>query len=248
MRVRAAITAAAFLPILTAGPAFAVAHGSDVPAGQYGFAAKVTMTGIPSPNGGAYGSVCSGALVSPGWILTTGHCFHDAHRNRVSGPVPYPTTVTLGLVDEQKEKGVTRKVTQVLQAGPNDVALAKLDSPVTEVTPLTVNKLVPGTGQQLTLAGWGSLTATKPTPSTKLQQGTVKITTVGAATVTVHGVSPAADTSACAFDSGAPYFVPSGAGGQLISIETNGPDCPHTSTETTSRVDVLADWIAANAK
>jgi secreted trypsin-like serine protease len=248
MRVRAAITAAALLPVLTAGPALAVAHGSDVAPGKFGFTAKIAMTGIPRPSGSAYSSFCSGALVSPGWILTTGHCFHDANHNRVSGPVPYPSTVTLGLVDEAKEKAVTRKVTQVLQAGPNDVALAKLDSPVTEVTPLTVNKLVPGTGQELTLAGWGSLTAAKPAPSTKLQQGTVKISTVGASTVTVHGVSPSADTSACAFDTGAPYFVAAGAGGQLISLENNGPDCPHTSTETTSRVDVLADWIAANAK
>ncbi|MBB4687173.1 S1 family peptidase [Amycolatopsis jiangsuensis] len=254
MRVRAAITAATLLTALTtsttltAGPALAVAGGSDVAPGQYGFTAKLAMTGIPRPDGSTYASFCSGALVAPGWIITTGHCFHDANRARVSGPVPYPTTVTLGLVDEAKEKGVTRKVTQVLQAGPNDVALAQLDSPVTEVTPLTVNKLVPGAGQRLTLAGWGSLTATNPTPSTKLQQGEVQISSVSATTATVHGVSPAASTSACAYDSGAPYFVPSGSGGQLISVETNGPDCPHTSPETTSRVDVLADWIAEHAK
>ncbi|MGW4482678.1 S1 family peptidase [Amycolatopsis sp. NPDC004368] len=248
MRVRAALTAAVLLPLLTAGPALAVADGSDVPAGQFGFTAKLTMASIPRPDGSTYTSFCSGALVSPTWLITTGHCFHDAQRNRVSGPVPYPTTVTLGLVDEAKEAGVTRKATQVLQSAENDVALVQLDSAVSGITPLTVNRVVPAAGQRLTLAGWGSHTAKNPVPSAKLQQGTVQISSVGSTTVAVHGVAPSPTTSACVYDSGAPYFVPSGSGGQLISVETTGPDCPHTSAETTSRVDVIADWIAARTK
>ncbi|WP_020663528.1 S1 family peptidase [Amycolatopsis benzoatilytica] len=244
MRLRAAVSAAVLLPILTAAPALAVANGSDVPAGQFGFAAKLTMTGIPLPSGSAYSSYCSAALIAPQWIITTGHCFHDANKNRVSGPVPYPTTVSLGLVDETKEKGVQRKVTQVLQAGPNDVALAQLDSPVTEVTPLAINSLVPGAGQRVTLAGWGSRTADNPVPSKQLQQGTMQVATVGATTIGIRGVAPQASTSACAYDTGAPYF----AEGKLISVENNGPDCPHTGAETTSRVDILAEWIAQHTK
>ncbi|MEV8606585.1 trypsin-like serine protease [Amycolatopsis sp. NPDC051373] len=248
MRVRAALTAAALLPLLTAGPALAVADGSDVAPGQYGFTAKLTMASIPRPDGSTYTSFCSGSLVAPTWILTTGHCFHDAQRNRVSGPVPYPTTVTLGLVDEAKEAGVTRKATQVLQSAENDVALVQLDSAVPNITPLTVNRLIPAAGQRLTLAGWGSHTAKNPVPSSKLQQGTVQIASVASTTVGVRGVAPSPTTSACVYDSGAPYFVPSGSGGQLISVETTGPDCPHTTVETTSRVDVIADWIAARTK
>ncbi|WP_033291488.1 S1 family peptidase [Amycolatopsis jejuensis] len=244
MRVRAAISAAILLPILTAGPALAVADGSDVPPGQFGFTAKLTMTGVPLPSGSTYSSYCSGTLIAPQWIVTSGHCFHDVNRNRVSGPVPYPTAVSLGLVDETKEKGIQRKVTQVLQAGPNDVALAQLDSPVTEVAPLAVNRLVPGVGQRVTLAGWGSRTAQNPVPSKQLQQGTMQISTVASTTVGIRGVAPAATTSACAYDSGAPYF----ADGKLISIENNGPDCPHTGAETTSRVDLIADWITTHTK
>jgi len=244
MRVRAAISAAVLLPILTAAPALAVANGSDVPAGQFGFAAKLTMTGIPLPSGSSYSSYCSAALIAPQWIITTGHCFHDANKNRVSGPVPYPTSVSLGLVDETKEKGVQRSVTQVLQAGPNDVALAELDSPVPGITPLTVNTLVPGVGQRVTLAGWGSRTAANPVPSKQLQQGTMQISSVGSTTIGIRGVEPQANTSACAYDTGAPYFTD----GKLISVENNGPDCPHTGAETTARVDLLADWIAQHTK
>ncbi|GAA4550409.1 S1 family peptidase [Amycolatopsis samaneae] len=252
MRVRAVFSAGilalgcATAGLATASPAAAVANGSDVPQGQYEFAAKLTLTGVPQPGGGTYGSVCSGSLVAPKWVLTTGHCFHDVNHNRVAGPVPYPTTATLGTSDQTAKPGETRKVTQVLQAGPNDVALAELDQPVTGITPLTVNRAIPAAGQRLTLAGWGSLTAVNPKPSTKLQQGVVEVGQVWPTTVGVHGVSPANTTSACAYDSGAPYFLPSGAGGQLVAVESNGPDCPHSGLETAARVDLIADWITSH--
>jgi secreted trypsin-like serine protease len=248
MRVRAAVSAAVLLPLLTAAPALAVANGSDVPSGQFGFAAKLAMPSIPRPDGSTYSSFCSGSLVAPQWILTNGHCFHDVNHTRVSGPVPYPTKVTLGLVDEAKEPGITRKVTDVLQSSVNDTALAHLDSPVTGVTPLTVNRLVPDVGQSLTLAGWGSTAPKNPAPSTKLQEGTVQVANIAPTTVGVRGVSPATTTSACTYDAGAPYFVPSGSGGQLFAVEISGPDCPHASAELTGRVDVIADWIADHTK
>lgn len=248
MRLRA-LLAAAVLTIITAPAALAapdVAHGSDVPPGQFGFVAKIAMTKIPRPDGSTYSSYCTGALIAPGWVVTTGHCFHDAHRKRVAGKVPYPTTVTLGLVDEATEPGVARKVTEVLQAKENDVALIRLDTPVSTVAPLTVNRVLPKVGQQLTLAGWGSLTGTNPAPATRMQHGTVQVATVARTTVGVRGAAPAITTSACTFDSGAPYFVPEGKGGHLVSIEATGPGCPHAGLETTSRADVIADWIATS--
>ncbi|WP_446210445.1 hypothetical protein [Micromonospora sp. IBSANI012] len=58
------------------------------------------------------------------------------------------------------------------------------------------------------------------------------------------GYAPAADTSACLWDSGAPYFRENADGTQtLVSIESDGPACPHSQGETTQRVDRLADWI-----
>jgi hypothetical protein len=43
---------------------------------------------------------------------------------------------------------------------------------------------------------------------------------------------------------GAPYFtVPRTGLPVLVSVESNGPDCPHTGPETTSRVDTVAPWI-----
>ncbi|ADJ41882.1 esterase [Amycolatopsis mediterranei S699] len=241
MRLRA-LLAAAVLTVSTAPAAWAVAHGSDVPPGQYGFVAKLAMTKIPRPDGSTYSSFCTGALVAPDWVLTTGHCFHDAHRDRVSGKTPYPTTVTLGLTDEATESGIARKATEVLQAKENDVALVRLDSPVTTVTPLTVTRAAPKVGQQLTLAGWGSLTSSDPKPATRLQEGTVAVAKVDPTTLGVRGAAPEITTSACTYDSGAPYF----SGNELVAVEATGPDCPHAGIETTSRADVIADWTATH--
>ncbi|MGW3960374.1 S1 family peptidase [Amycolatopsis sp. NPDC005003] len=241
MRLRA-LLAAAVLTVSTAPAAWAVAHGSDVPPGQYGFVAKLAMTKIPRPDGSTYSSYCTGALIAPAWVVTTGHCFHDANRNRVSGKIPYPTTVTLGLTDEATESGIARKATEVLQAEENDVALIRLDSPVTAVTPLTVSRTVPKVGRQLTLAGWGSLTPDNPKPATRLQQGTVSVAKVDPTTLGVRGAAPEITTSACTYDSGAPYFT----GDELVSLEATGPNCPHAGIETTSRADVIADWITTH--
>jgi secreted trypsin-like serine protease len=241
MRLRA-VLAAVVLTITTAPAALAapgIAHGSDVPAGQFGFVTKLAMTKIPRPDGSTYSSYCTGTVIAPDWVLTTGHCFHDANRNRVSGKVPYPTTATLGLVDEATESGVARKVTEVVQAKENDVALARLDTPVTTVTPLTAGRAAPKVGRQLTLAGWGSLTGTNPTPASRMQQGTVAVANVTPTTLGVRGAAPEITTSACTYDSGAPYFT----GTELVAVEATGPGCPHAGIETTSRADILAPWI-----
>ncbi|SDW25199.1 Trypsin [Amycolatopsis xylanica] len=242
LRARSLVSAVS-LVCVTAGatPAFAVAHGSDVPPGQFGFAAKLTMTGIPRPNGTTYSSACSGSLVSPQWVLTSSHCFHDIKGNPVSGPSPYPTTVTVGRTDEaDAAAGATRQVVRVVQATGSPAALVQLDAPVTGVTPLVVRRTVPALHEKLTLAGWGS-TEKDAKASTKLQQGTVEVGTIGEKTLGVRGVAPSTMTSACRYDSGAPYFV----GQELVSIESSGPDCPHDKLETTVRADVLADWIGS---
>jgi secreted trypsin-like serine protease len=249
MRIRALLSASLFAlaaVVVTAAPASAVANGSDVPQGTFKFAAKLTMTDIPKPDGTKYNSACSGSLIAKKWIITAGHCFHDAARNPVSGPVPYPTAVLLGTTTVDKP-GITRNVVTVYQSPSNDIAIAELDKPVFGVEPLSLNRKTPAVGQKITLAGWGSLTSVDPTPGTKLQQGVVKVATVDPLYTGVTGFAPTSTTSACTYDSGAPYFVPSGKnGGRLVSIESDGPDCPHDQAETTARVDVVADWIASH--
>jgi V8-like Glu-specific endopeptidase len=243
-RLLAVLAASAIAIGLTAAPASAVAHGTPAAPGQDPFAVRLTMTHIPRPDGTFYDSACSAALISATWLITAGHCFHDVNRNPVSGATPYATTATLNTADVTKSPGEVRSVTWVQQSSSTDIAVAKLSAPVTDVAPLGLSKVKPSTGALLTLAGWGATSSVNPTPSTQLVLGVVKISSVRSSTLNVTGYAPYADTSACLYDSGAPYFTrPTTGAPLLVSVESNGPNCPHTTPETTARVDNILSWI-----
>jgi hypothetical protein len=260
--VRAAIAIVAVLTpaVVWANPAAAVADGTAAAPGQYPFAVKLSMTHIPRLDGTYYDSACSAALISPTWIITAGHCFHDVNRVPVSGPAPYATTATLAtdpaavparpgrwpdlLGQLSAPPGEPRFVTDVRQSTTTDIALARLSRSVTNVSPLGLSDTGPPTGAVLTIAGWGATSGFIPTPGIQLSIGQVTIQAVNPSTIAVVGSSPAADTSACLYDSGAPYFSTSpGAPPLLVSTESTGPDCPHHDAETTARVDNITEWI-----
>jgi len=249
----AGLTLLAVIPLIVAQQAQArdttlareaIANGVPVASGAYRFAVRLTMTGIPRPDGSHYNSGCSAGLIAPQWIVTAGHCFRDVNRIPVSGPPRYQTTATVGVADLSDPSAQVTAVTDVIQSPTTDVAVAKLARPIWRVRPLRLSFTPPTVGELVRLTGWGSLSDVNPTPETHLRTGVFTIGSFTATTVAVDGDLPKADTSACVYDSGAPYFR-EGPGGEdtLVSVESTGPACPHTGDETTARIDNIANWI-----
>jgi secreted trypsin-like serine protease len=244
VRMVAVLGAAFTVGSLGAGPAVAIANGTAATTGQFPYAVQLRLDQITRADGSTYDSACSGVLVSRTWIMTAGHCFHDGNRNRISGTPRYASTARMGTVSTaDPAAGVTRTVVWVEQSRTNDIALARLNAPVDGIAPPRLSSAAPPGGQILSFAGWGATTSAGP-PSSRLFWGQVKVAAVKSTTVLVTGYRPAATTSACAYDSGAPYVATSSNGtATLVSVESTGPTCPHRLQETTARVDVVAGWV-----
>ncbi|MGW7096291.1 trypsin-like serine protease [Streptomyces sp. NPDC054874] len=234
----AALAAAVAGGVLIAPSAHAVigtpVGGSDT---TYAYTAQITI--------GEHDRGCSATLVDAEWLLTAASCFADDPAVSLAVPAGAPqkkTTAVIGRSDLSGTQGAERGVVELVPRTDRDVVLARLNRPVTDVTPATLATAAPAAGAELTFAGYGR-TKTEWAPL-QLHTGTY---TVNAATATGADVTGKDGQAACMGDTGGPVLD----GGKLVGLNSQsyqggclGVDEAQTSTAgVIARVDDLSAWV-----
>ncbi|WP_318307752.1 FG-GAP-like repeat-containing protein [Amycolatopsis solani] len=217
--------------ILTASPAEAISNAAGAADGVYAFTAKLSNET----------AACTGALVAPQWIITSAGCFP---QNPQGGAPAKPTTVTVGRTKLGSTGGHVATVTSLVARSDRGTMLARLDTPITDIAPVSLGTAAPATGYVLRVAGYGRTTSTWAPD--QLQTGAFTVASTGSTQLTLTGDQGA---DACKGDAGGPVFREDAGRTSLAGVVTTtwGHGCLVTTETrqgtTADRTDDLVDWI-----
>jgi len=228
----------------TAAP---VIGGTEVPSGKWPDTVAVV---------GAQGS-CSGTLIAPDIVLTAGHCA-DAGL----------TQVIANTTDFQAAGGVRSQIASIT-AYPNwqtthDIAIVKLATPITSVTPRGVGAACTFDGfsnnMMVHLVGFGLTDAMGEGTNTALREASAPVidpTCSSDGRGCAAGAAPAGEfiaggsgTDSCFGDSGGPVYLDTPRGTMVIAAVSRGLDnspTPCGGGGIYVRTDKVLHWIEQTA-
>jgi V8-like Glu-specific endopeptidase len=188
---------------------------------------------------------CTGTLISPRIVLTAGHCIDNVASGRVH--VGTRPTQTTGIPYEDWIAHPTW--TGDVQTD-TDVAMIKLQSPITNVTPikLHVSSMDAAVGRQIRVVGYGVTSAEGSDAGTKRVLEDAQISQMPNSRYYMFGQ---ANSTMCFGDSGGPDFVAVNGRLEVAGVHSfvNQPACEGLAASM--RVDTVADsfivpWAEAN--